>query len=182
MKKSKKAIAILGLSAIMLLTTKKVAYAETYQITYNVAEYNHSSLKSYESYTVFDENYDQYELQEMAVTDENGFRMINGNYLVAIGSKFGVKIGQYFDLTLENGTVIHCIMGDQKADIDTDVNNLYTDNGCMSEFIVDISKLDSTVKTMGDCSYICEEWNSRVVSITVYSWNILNGKYIGYWD
>ena len=97
MKKSKKAIAILGLSAIMLLTTKKVAYAETYQITHNVAEYNHSSLKSYESYTVFDENYDQYELEEMAVTDENGFRMINGNYLVAIGSKFGVEIGQYFD-------------------------------------------------------------------------------------
>ena len=102
LKKSKKAIAILGLSAIMLLTTKKVAYAETYQITHNVAEYNHSSLKSYESYTVLDENYDQYELQEMAVTDENGFRMINGNYLVAIGSKFGVEIGQYFDLIFLN--------------------------------------------------------------------------------
>ena len=182
MRKSKKAIAILGLSAIMLLTTKRVAYAETYQATYNVAEYNHSSLKSYESYTVFDENYDQYELQEMAVTDENGFRVINGNYLVAIGSKFGVEIGQYFDLILENGTVIHCIMGDQKADVDTDVNNLYTNNGCMSEFIVDMSKLNSTVKTTGDCSYVCDECNSRVVAITVYSWNILDGEYIGYWD
>jgi hypothetical protein len=73
-------------------------------------------------------------------------------------------------------------MGDQKADVDTDINNLYTDNGCMSEFIVDMSKLDSTVKTMGDCSYICEEWNSRVVAMTVYSWNILDGEYIGYWD
>lgn len=181
----KKTLITAGVCAIIFLSNINKAYAkeaEFYSITYDVTSSNHSTKKSFEPYTVFGRNTNQYKLQEMAVTDEHGFRMINGNYIVAVGSKFGMRIGQYFDLVLEDGTVIHCIMGDQKDDGDTDSNNVYTPNGCMSEFIVDMDELDSIVAKMGDCSYLNDNWSSRVVEVVVYSWNILDGQFVGYWD
>lgn len=178
-------LTFIGMSAIIISMNVNKAYAkesEFYSVAYDVTSSNHTTKKSFESYTVFGRNTNQQKLQEIAVTDEHGFRMINGNYLVAVGSKFGMKIGQYFDLVLEDGTIIHCIMGDEKDDDDTDKHNVYTSNGCMSEFIVDTSRLDSTVAKMGDCSYLNDNWNSRVVEVIVYSWNVLDGQYIGYWD
>lgn len=180
-----KLLIFVGMCVIIISTNINKAYAketELYDVTYDVSSSNHTTKKSFESYTVFGRNTNQQKLQEIAVTDEYGFRMINGNYLVAVGSKFGMRIGQYFDLVLEDGTVIHCIMGDEKDDDDTDKHNIYTSNGCMSEFIVDTSRLDTMIAKMGDCSYLNDDWNSRVVKVIVYSWNILDGQYIGYWD
>lgn len=183
----KKVLIFTVLGATIFLTDIDKAYAketELTSVTYDVTDSNHSTRKSFESYTVFGRNTNQQKLQDLSitVTDENGFRMINGNYLVAVGSNFNMSIGQYFDIILENGTTIHCIMGDEKDDNDTDNNNIYTSNGCMSEFIVDVFKLNDTVAKMGDCSYLDENWNSRVVKVIVYSWNILDGQFIGYWD
>ena len=41
-------------------------------------------------------------------------------------------------------------------------------SGCLTEFVVDSSKLNKDAKRMGDISYCCEEWNSRVEKVRVY--------------
>ena len=68
--------------------------------------------------TITDKTSKQYELQQMAYTDEEGFRKIDNRYCVAIGTAFGVYTGQMLDVELENGTVIECIVGDIKKEKD----------------------------------------------------------------
>lgn len=112
----------------------------------------------------------QYKLQySVAYTGTYGIRQINGRYCVAIGSHFTTDIGKYFDLVLENGTIIPCILGDAKADKDTDSSNIITEhNGCLSEFVVDTGSLHSKARQMGDISYCNESWRSPVSKIRVY--------------
>ena len=135
---------------------------------------NHSGKKTYMSYkTITDKTSRQYELQTIAYTDEYGFRKIGDRYLVAIGTRFNAEVGQYFDAQLDNGEVIKCIIGDIKADCDTDSTNTFTAQGCCLEFIVDTTVLELTVKKMGDCSYLCEEWNSPCSQYNIYNINEL---------
>lgn len=111
----------------------------------------------------------QYKLQKKAYTGSYGIRQVDGRYCVAVGSHFTNTIGTKFDLVLENETVIPCILSDQKADKDTDVNNIVTvHNGCVSEFIVDVPNLDKNIKRMGDVSYGDPNWKSPVAKIRVY--------------
>ena len=130
-----------------------------------------SGFKSYMSYKAITAKSSlQYQLQyEQAYTGEYGIRQVNGRFCVAIGSYFTSDIGTLFDLILENGTVIPCILADQKADCDTDAKNIITmHNGCMSEFVVDMLALDKTAKKHGDISYCNDKWNSPVKTIRVY--------------
>lgn len=64
-------------------------------------------------------------------------RMLDGRYLIALGSYYTSKIGQYVDVILSDGTVVPCILGDQKADPDTDPTHRYhaSDKSVM-EFII----------------------------------------------
>lgn len=111
----------------------------------------------------------QYKLQQIAYTGDYGIRMVDDRYCVALGSHFGCEIGQYFDLVLSNGTVIFCIMADQKANKHTDSVNIITvDTNCLSEFIVDRHSLKYEAKRDGDISSCCDEWDSPVVQIKVY--------------
>lgn len=140
----------------------------------NFTEYalpNNSGFKSYMPYkAITSKNSPQYKLQLNAYTSEDsGIRMVNNRYCVALGSYFNCRIGQEFDLILENGIVIPCIMADEKDDNDTDNLNLFTkNNGCATEFVVDSSKLSSSIKNMGDISYAYEGWDSPVKTIKVY--------------
>lgn len=129
-----------------------------------------SGLKSYMPYkAITSVSSPQYKLQQQAYTGNHGIRMVNGRYCVALGSFYTNKIGQNFDLVLENGTVIPCVLADQKADKDTNGSNQVTShNGCMSEFIVDSNSLDRTAKKMGDISYCEECWKSPVKQIILY--------------
>lgn len=139
-----------------------------------------SGMKSYMPYSVgdksiFTQSSNQYKLQELCNTGNHGIRQYKGRYCVAIGSYFGTAIGQYFDLILENGVSIPCIMADQKADCHTDDSNIITvSNGCMTEFVVDFDNLNSDAKRMGDISYCSEDWKSRVVEVRVYDMNALS--------
>ena len=45
----------------------------------------------------------QYKLQSMCETNENGLRTYNGYYTVAVGSGFGVTVGDYIDVQLSTG-------------------------------------------------------------------------------
>lgn len=66
--------------------------------------------------------------------------------MIAVGSRFGTVPGQYIDLILENGIVIPCIMGDLKADEDTDLTHTFTyHSGCCSEFIIDANTIRSDI-------------------------------------
>lgn len=151
------------------ISKKKINYD-----LYSVPEY--SGYKSWMPYTAITSiSSPQYLLQnEYAYTGTYGIRQINGRFCVAIGSHFTEDIGQYFDLILENGTVIPCILADQKADEDTDSDGIFTlHNGCATEFIVDTSNLNYAAKRDGDISSCCEEWDSPVEQIKVYEKNIL---------
>lgn len=150
------------------LTAKYVSY-ETYDAPKN------SGFKSFMDYrTITNTESKQYRLQQhYAYTGEYGIRMADGRYIVAIGTYFTPNVGQYFDIILENDTVIPCILGDQKADADTDSDNIITKhNGCMSEFIVDSDALNKDVKFYGDMSYCLKDWDSPIKTIKVYNRNI----------
>ena len=151
------------------ISKKKIKYD-----LYSVPKY--SGYKSWMPYTAITSiSSPQYFLQnEYAYTGTYGIRQINGRYCVAIGSHFTDAIGQYFDLILENGTIIPCILADQKADEDTDEDNIFTSwNGCATEFIVDADGLNHAAKRDGDISSCCDDWDSPVVQIKVYEKNIL---------
>lgn len=133
-----------------------------------------SGFKSYMSYTaITSKSSPQYKLQQQCRTGLHGIRVKDGRYCVAIGTGFNANVGTYFDLILTNGTVIPCIVADIKADKHTDSNNMVTKaSGCLTEFVIDSSKLNKNAKCMGDMSYCCDKWNSRVEKVRVYEKNI----------
>ena len=107
-----------------------------------------SGFKSYMSYkAITSTSSPQYKLQHSyAYTGDYGIRQVNGRYCIAIGTFSGASIGTYVDLILNNGTTIHCIIGDFKSNAHTDASNMMTSNGCVSEFIVDMNSFNSTAK------------------------------------
>lgn len=138
---------------------------------------NSNGFKSFMGYkAITSKSSSQYKIQyNYAYTGEFGIRQVNSRFCVALGSGVNARIGTYVDLVLENGTIINCILSDQKDDKHTLDDNLTTAaNGCVSEFIVDSSALESLAAKMGDISYACEEWRSPVVEIRVYPFNIFD--------
>lgn len=124
--------------------------------------------KSYMYYqAITDTSSKQYRLQMRAHTNSEGLRMLNGRYMIALGSRYSVNIGQYVDLVLDNGTIIECILGDAKSDRHTDVTNSIALDGSVAEFIVD-TNLNSASKYRGDASYSYEGWDSPVAKVIVY--------------
>lgn len=116
----------------------------------------------------------QYELQKYAYTGLYGIRQVNGRFCIAVGTAFNVKIGDYADLILTNGEIIPVIISDIKADIHTDNDNITTiANGCVSEFLVDMSILRNEIKISGNISACNENWDSSAASLRVYEKNIL---------
>lgn len=134
----------------------------------------HNGMKTFMSYTtITNTSSNQYELQQIAYTDEDGFRKINNRYCVAIGTAFKAFVGQIFDVELENGTIINCVVGDIKDTKDTDNTNVFTSQGCCLEFIVDTRQLSGIIKTLGDCSSKCDEWKSPCFQYVIYDLNYL---------
>lgn len=151
------------------ITDQKCEY-KTIKATWN-------TRKSFESKNVFGKKTRQQLLQNCAYTNGKGFRIVDGRYCIAVGSAVGDLVGTYIDVVLENGTVIPCVMGDQKAARDTDPTCQRTANGCVSEFIVDVNALVRNcpkAANMGDVSYAFPEWQSRVVEFRVYEKNALD--------
>lgn len=153
-------------------------YISNEKCNYKIYDAPYSSgFKSYMPYKAITlKTSKQYKLQQQyAYTGEYGIRQVNDRFCVAVGSYYTKEIGTYLDLILENGTVIPCILADQKADHDTDSNNKITEhNGCLSEFVVDSSSLYRLAKTYGDISKCNELWDSPVKYIKVYDENIFN--------
>lgn len=151
-------------------------YISSIGLDYESYTLSSSGFKSYMSYeAITSKNSRQYKLQHnYAYTGAYGIRQVDGRYCVAIGTAVDAPIGTYLDLILENGTVIPCILSDRKAEVDTLEDNFTSMNGCVSEFLVDMGKLRSDIKTSGDVSNAEENWNSPVVEIRVYDRCIFN--------
>ena len=116
----------------------------------NYIEYGTPSNNSFKSYmslnTITDTSSPQYALKLASETDMNtGIQVINGRYLIAVGSGYCTQIGTYIDVVMENGSVVPCIMGDMKADEHTDSTNKQNKNGSIIEFIVNPNYLPDVV-------------------------------------
>lgn len=140
-----------------------------------IAEYDvpTNRIKSWMGHTLFGKKTKQYKLQQIAYTGDYGMRMVDGRFCIAIGTGYyNVKIGDYLDLVLANGTVIPVVVADTKANIHTDASNKVTShNGCAAEFVIDSKALVRSVKRSGDASSACPEWQSTIVKIRRYDIN-----------
>ena len=133
-----------------------------------------SSFKSYMSFkTITSVNSRQYKLQQQCVTNELGLRVFNGYYTIAIGTGFNASVGDYVNVTLSSGNVLHCIVRDIKQARHTDPSGKQASNGNVVEFIVDAPTLSSEVRNQGNVSYY-EGFEGDVVSIEVVDSTMIN--------
>ena len=133
-----------------------------------------TSFKSYMSYKcITNKDSEQYKLQLSAWTDNMGLRRVDDYYLVAMGTYYSDNIGDKFRITLEGDKTFDVMIGDIKADIHTDKNNMYSpvynsDGSFKSanviEFIVDKKTISKKVKLWGDVSAY-DEFAGNVVKI-----------------
>ena len=66
-------------------------------------------------------------------------------------------------------------MGDLKADIHTEDNNIFTTlNKCCSEFIIDKDSLDTFIASTGNISRSNPSWDSPVKYVRVYNKNFFD--------
>ena len=122
-----------------------------------------SEFKTYMDYRcITDKTSAQYELQQFAWTDEDGFRRIGDDYIVAMGTYYAENVGDRFRITLDTDNEITVIIGDIKQDIHTDYFNQYTPiydengiffSGNVLEFIVDTDVLPKIPRRLGTVSY-----------------------------
>lgn len=106
--------------------------------------------------------------------DEEGFMRAAGErdlgieddyYLVALGSYYGSTIGTKYRITLDTGRVFYAVLGDQKADCDTNWTHQYSPgNNDVVEFIVDVPTLNPNVKEYGTAN-VFMPLNGSVASV-----------------
>ena len=115
---------------------------------------------------ITDETSQQWEIQQKAWTDSDGFRRVGEDYLVAMGTYYTEECGTRFRIIFENDNEITVTVGDIKDNTDTDYKNQYTavydNNGNfysanVLEFIVDenkIKRMSHILGTMGHHDYL----------------------------
>ena len=128
---------------------------------------NNKDFKSYMSYkAITSRSSKQWQLQQYAYTDGNGIRCIDGRPMVAVGTGWGLVVGDTALVTCANGNSFEVVIGDIKADVHTlSDNKTGAANGCRCEFIVDSSVLNNNVKVMGNVA-VLEAYSGYVVNIT----------------
>lgn len=111
----------------------------------------------------------QWELQQSAWTDSDGFRRIGDDYCVALGTYYG-NIGDRFRITTDEGNTYAVIMSDVKgsdAVFYDDIHSWYhyAGNGCnVVEFVVQTEYLPSAVTISGSCGAV-DYLSGNIVSI-----------------
>lgn len=103
-----------------------------------IIPYPHSDFKTYMyANAVTDTTSAQYQLISQAYVGDYGIMMVDGCYLVAMGTAYANYIGQKYQVTFETGQIIDVMIGDVKQDIHTDqYNSAGAANGDLLEFIV----------------------------------------------
>lgn len=167
-----------------LATTQNVSDGLTAQKTYTIPDGYGTKMKyeiGWEDIT--DTTSPSYRLRDKLGSDfkwdQEGFGKVGDRYLVACSTTFGYS-GELIDFTLEDGTVIPCIIGDSKGNPNNcaddsvyKVNEWGHENGKnVIEFIVDKNSWynpeNSIIKDNPGTSSNHPEWSQRVVSATRY--------------
>lgn len=147
----------------LLLSFGRVSMAAT---TYSTP--TNSEFKAYMDYRkITNKGSKAYKLQLESETDENGLRIYDGRYCVAVGTFFDAPVGTYIDVTLTTGVTLHCVVGDIKQNAHTDERNMQCSNGNIVEFIVDTPHMDSACKHAGSMHKL-PGFEGGVSSITVF--------------
>lgn len=143
---------------------KKAKVRKTKYIKMEVPK--HNNFKSYMSYRAITcKTSKQYKLQQKAKTGKFGIRTVEGRYLIAMGTYYTKNVGDKFDITLSDGTIIKCMIGDIKADKDTDSKKQKQKyDGSIIEFITDTDKMPSTVKRAGSYT-VCKKFSGSIKEI-----------------
>lgn len=90
----------------------------------------------------------------MRAAGEDDLGITDDYYVVALGSYYGSKIGTKYKITLDSGKYFYAILGDQKANKDTNSTHQYgARNKDIVECLVDTRYLISIVKQMGSADY-----------------------------
>lgn len=128
-----------------------------------------NSFKSYMSYkAITNKSSKQYELQQLATTNNDGIREIDGRLCIALGTYYG-SVGDKIDVVMENGNILECIISDLKDDKHTNsTNQKHKVDGSVVEFVVDIKNLNKISKLMGDISYTRENFEGEISYIKKY--------------
>ena len=111
----------------------------------------------------------QWELQQIAWTDSDGFRRIGDDYCVALGTYYG-NIGDRFRITTDKGNSYTAIEADAKGSDAVFYDNVhswyhYAGNGYnVVEFVVQTEYLPSAVTISGSCGAV-DYLSGNIVSI-----------------
>ncbi|WP_130861284.1 hypothetical protein [Bacilliculturomica massiliensis] len=116
-----------------------------------------TSFKAYMDYrAITNRSSWQWKLQQKAVTDEQGFRRVDGDYLVALGTYYAKGSGERFRITFSSGKTITVMTGDIKSNRHTNETRQYCPrgdgSGNMVEFIVDTGQMSRDARRRGDLS------------------------------
>lgn len=127
--------------------SEKQGIDEPYKVSMPVCSTN--TFKSYMDYRkITAKSTTQWRLQQTSTTNEQGLRMLNGRYLVAMSKTYG-KAGDWIVIIVNERIQIDAIIGDIKAG--TDCTH---PDGSMLEFIVDVSQLQSKVRISGNVNHL----------------------------
>lgn len=143
-------------------------------------------FKSWTPYTIYAKWSEQYKLQKLAYTDDNGLRKVGEYFCVALGSYYGDEVGLLYEITLEdNGEykTFKAVLCDQKSDRHTDPTHRYTKkHGCMVEFAIDtkVAQKVNSIVYHGNVG-ILEQFKGSVVKIkNIGKMNLNTGEVILY--
>ena len=127
---------------------------------------NKKDFKSYMPHTaITNKSSAQLQLQQRAYTDKNGLRCIDGKPIVAIGTGWGLSVGDSALITCDNGNSFKVVIGDIKDNAHTLSDNKTTlANNCRCEFIVDMSQLNPKIKSSGNVATL-EQYSGYVTNI-----------------
>lgn len=148
---------------------------ETYIFEYE--DFEVPSCKPFKSYMdarlITDYTSEQYLLKSEYILNENGIYTINGRYACALGSFYTNCIGTKFDIVMESGEIIPCILADTKSDEHTDKLAQYTiSNDSVVEFVVDettlIPQISNEWGNTGDVSTLGGIFEGEISLIRIY--------------
>lgn len=115
----------------------------------------------------------QYQLKYSYTLDNTGIYMVDGRYACALGSYYTTDIGTKFDIIMDSGEIIPCILADCKADEHTDNLGQYTlGNGSIVEFVVNeptlIPNISNQWGNTGDVSTLGGMFKGEISYIRIY--------------
>ena len=144
---------------------------EEQHISYGIPELGEQYL-TYMPYTAITaKSSKQYKLQELAVTDEEGYRTYEGARCVALATSYGAQVGSVYNIAFADGQVMKAVLCDIKSDRHTDSKHQYRDatgayngkSGNIVEIVFD-TKNHPTVNSVN--RKINSDYPAKVIAIT----------------